>query len=168
MLASPGRRKNHHVSESSGSGNPRLHEVTPESISELEELDLEVYNAKGRLKDDAVRLRQLRLHDFSASTLSDSEEKASASEDENRETQKLVQDGVSATGGQSREKQTRRRRRQIHWTEAEERAVTRKLDRRLVFFLALLYLLSYLDRSSSFYFFMFFIAFFLTHADGYH
>ena len=34
------------------------------------------------------------------------------------------------------------------YTSEEERAVVRKLDRRLVLFLALLYLLSFVDRSS--------------------
>ena len=34
------------------------------------------------------------------------------------------------------------------YTSEEERAVVRKLDRRLVLFLALLYMLSFLDRSS--------------------
>ncbi|KAL2177133.1 major facilitator superfamily domain-containing protein [Thermothelomyces heterothallicus CBS 202.75] len=46
---------------------------------------------------------------------------------------------------------SRRRRRQPPWplfTPEEEQAVVRKLDRRLVIFLALLYLLSFLDRSN--------------------
>ena len=34
------------------------------------------------------------------------------------------------------------------YTASEERAVLRKLDRHLVFFLAILYMLSFLDRSS--------------------
>ena len=36
----------------------------------------------------------------------------------------------------------------LYWTSEEEQAVVRKFDRRLVLFMALLYLLSFLDRSS--------------------
>jgi hypothetical protein len=38
----------------------------------------------------------------------------------------------------------------VHYTGTEERAVLKKLDRRVVLFVALLYLLSFLDRSSEF------------------
>jgi hypothetical protein len=38
----------------------------------------------------------------------------------------------------------------VHYTGTEERGVLRKLDRRVVLFVALLYLLSFLDRSSRF------------------
>ena len=40
--------------------------------------------------------------------------------------------------------------RQELYSAVEERAVIRKLDRRLVLFVALLYMLSFLDRSSKF------------------
>ncbi len=46
-------------------------------------------------------------------------------------------------------RRTRERRESFTlYTQDEERAVTRKLDRRLVLFVALLYMLSFLDRSS--------------------
>lgn len=52
------------------------------------------------------------------------------------------------------EKAPRRKRskkaRFLLYTPAEERAVLRKLDRRLVLFMALLYMLSFLDRSSKY------------------
>jgi hypothetical protein len=38
----------------------------------------------------------------------------------------------------------------VHYTGTEERAVLKKLDKRVVLFVALLYLLSFLDRSSMF------------------
>lgn len=37
---------------------------------------------------------------------------------------------------------------QTYWNGSEERAIVKKFDRRLVFFVAFLYLLSFLDRSS--------------------
>jgi hypothetical protein len=39
---------------------------------------------------------------------------------------------------------------EVHYTGTEERTVMKKLDRRVVLFVALLYLLSFLDRSSMF------------------
>jgi hypothetical protein len=48
----------------------------------------------------------------------------------------------------SDERESRPRRRRELYTPEEEQAVVRKFDRRLVVFVALLYLLSFLDRSS--------------------
>jgi len=51
--------------------------------------------------------------------------------------------------GASRRQPRRRQRRELYTAE-EEQAVVRKFDRRLVVFVAVLYMLSFLDRSSMF------------------
>lgn len=141
----------HDNSASSSGGNQHVRAITPESAAELEDLDKETYDAKDGFNSDALHLRQLHLRDLSASTLSGSEDEAFANEDEDNERRELMQDDGEAHGMSGQEKQPQERTRRIQWTSDEERAVMRKLDRRLVLFLALLYLLSYLDRSSQLY-----------------
>lgn len=59
-------------------------------------------------------------------------------------------DGASTTDGDSEHDDKEEGRQSLVYTAEEERAVVRKFDRRLVLFVALLYMLSFLDRSSSF------------------
>jgi hypothetical protein len=51
--------------------------------------------------------------------------------------------------GEGSREQGHARRRRLLYTPDEERAVVRKFDRKLVVFMAVLYLLSFLDRSST-------------------
>jgi hypothetical protein len=71
--------------------------------------------------------------------------KDGAEDDELREGtgRKDEEDGVS-----SLDEQRPRRQRQLY-TPEEEQAVVRKFDRRLVVFMAFLYMLSFIDRSSA-------------------
>lgn len=92
---------------------------------------------------------------LSSSTLADSDNdsEAFANEEEGLEMQELIQDDGKESDFSSQAREHRKQhKKQIQWTEHEERTIMRKLDRRLVMFLALLYLLSFLDRSSEFYF----------------
>ena len=79
----------------------------------------------------------------------DGDEKDGSEEYELREGARLKHEeedvGVGASGGR------RRRRHQRHlYTAEEEQSVVRKFDKKLVVFLAVLYMLSFLDRSSLF------------------
>lgn len=59
--------------------------------------------------------------------------------------------GASITDGDGEHDDKEEGRQSLVYTAEEERAVVKKFDRRLVLFVALLYMLSFLDRSSSFY-----------------
>ena len=79
----------------------------------------------------------------------DRDEKDGSEEYELREGARLKHEedvGAGASG-----ERRRRRRHQRHlYTAEEERSVVRKFDKKLVVFLAVLYMLSFLDRSSPF------------------
>ena len=96
--------------------------------------------------DEALELRKLRQDPEKRreDTLSRKDERVSAAEsgvvvveEEGEEEEEPKRMGRTSTWSKS-------------YTRDEERAVLRKFDKRLVLFLALLYMLSFLDRSSTF------------------
>jgi len=59
-------------------------------------------------------------------------------------------EGEGEEGGSIRRRERRRGKKEFFYSAAQERAVVRRLDWCLVLFLAVLYMLSFLDRSSRF------------------
>ncbi len=101
--------------------------LTPQSSSE--DSPIAVARASREIDSDAVELRKLHHH---ASALERSDDNESESEEENKPIRRLKR-----VATQSKE-----------YTDEEEEAVVRKLDRKLVIFLGFLYMLSFLDRSN--------------------
>ena len=138
------RRNRSEAGPSSTSTTSPPSQLTPESESDEEESDLEVYAADEYIKGEAHELKALR-RDSSASTLGEENEddlfnaeREGYAKEEGREGEEKL----------SQWKRRQRRKRRLRWTEEEEQAMVKKFDRRLVLFLALLYMLSFLDRSS--------------------
>ncbi|KAL9106112.1 MAG: hypothetical protein Q9227_008812 [Pyrenula ochraceoflavens] len=120
-------------------------QATPESDSDHDEgSDLEVYLTEDGIETEAHELKVLRRDSFTSTldgvdkeAIFDAEEVPDVNEEEHEEGRRS-----------SRRKRRRQGRRRLRWTEEEEKDVIRKLDRRLVILLALLYMLSFLDRSN--------------------
>ncbi|KAL9622607.1 MAG: hypothetical protein Q9160_003104 [Pyrenula sp. 1 TL-2023] len=135
--ASPGLQASVHMQRSEG--NSSIEDQKPKLVD-------------GGTKNDshAIHVEHSPRRTLSSSTLAGSDDAldAFADEEEGHELQELIQNEDKESDLSNQEEgHQKRRRRQISWTEHEERIIMRKLDRRLVMFLALLYLLSFLDRS---------------------
>ncbi|KAJ9494648.1 hypothetical protein H2202_009901 [Exophiala xenobiotica] len=103
--------------------------LTPQASSE--DSPVSVTRAPREIDADAAELRKLHHH-ASGHERSDNNESESESEEENKPIRRLKR-----VATQSKE-----------YTDEEEEAVVRKLDRKLVMFLGFLYMLSFLDRSN--------------------
>jgi hypothetical protein len=125
--------------DSSGTGVTRL---TPGSDSESEEsdLDVEMGELAGGRGGESYKLQSRLRH----SSLKHKEE----GEDEEDEEDGDGEDGAYGEGVYGRRGSASTVQSYQLYTSDEERAVVRKFDRKLVLFVALLYMLSFLDRSS--------------------
>ena len=119
---------------SSTSRTPAPTQATPES--DVDDSDVESVAAL-RAGEDGLELPELRK-------LRDSSEKRSQRRNEDHEE--------SSSDDQSEKEHIRPMRRigsrSKEYTDEEERVIVHKFDRRLTLFIALLYMLSFLDRSS--------------------
>lgn len=115
-------------SQSSSSPTTRL---TPNSASDGSESDLELGQSRG----ESYKLQSLSMEDG---------EKAGSQEEDDFE-----EDDGEERYGRRRASVSTVQSYQLY-TPDEERAVVHKFDRKLVLFVALLYMLSFLDRSSSY------------------
>ncbi|KAI1615078.1 retrograde regulation protein 2 [Exophiala viscosa] len=123
--------KSDNVSASSFIATPAPTVLTPESRSD--ESPVAATRSSRELDGDAAELR--RLHHHLPGHGQDNEAEPSESEDDVDKYRHVRR--LKRAGTESKE-----------YTDEEENAVVRKLDRKLVLFLAFLYLLSFLDRSN--------------------
>jgi hypothetical protein len=138
------------------SSSRRLDTPSPSFLSSPEVIDDDSFQVVSDPEhdSDAYELRPLGKGQQDGPGDKDDEEGpllGSGDEDEDEHHVEVMYD---AGGGPSVSAQTHRRGRrkeQFLYTRAEERAVVRRMDRFLVVGLALLYMLSFLDRSSEFF-----------------
>ena len=116
---------------SSTSRTPAPTQATPES--DAEDSDVESVAAL-RGGEGSTELRKLRNSSEERSQHGNGDHEDSSSDDE---SEKEHARPVRRVGSRSKE-----------YTDEEEKAIVRKFDRRLTLFIALLYMLSFLDRSS--------------------
>jgi hypothetical protein len=119
------------TSSSSTTRTPAPTHVTPES--DADDSDVESVSAL-RGGGNTVELRRLRNSSEKHSHRGSRDHEESSSEDD---SEKEHIRPVKRVGSRSKE-----------YTDEEEQVIVRKLDRRLTLFIALLYMLSFLDRSS--------------------
>lgn len=126
---------------SSSTVTPLPSQLTPES--DTEESDIEVYSKDDRLGQSFEQKRVGRDPGKNSKTRS-----ASHDEHDEAETDEEEEEAIE------KERDTLQRTNSFSpaFTPEEERAVIKKFDRRLVLFMALLYMLSFLDRSSKSFF----------------
>jgi hypothetical protein len=119
------------TTSSSTTRTPAPTHVTPET--DADDSDVESL-APLRGGGDTVELRRLRNSSEKHNQRGSRDHEESSSEDD---SEKEHIRPVKRVGSRSKE-----------YTNEEEQAIVRKLDRRLTLFIALLYMLSFLDRSS--------------------
>jgi hypothetical protein len=115
---------------SSTSRTPAPTVATPESDAD----DSDVESVAALQGEDSVELRKLRTSSEKRRQRPNADHEDYSSEEES-EKEHIAP--VRRVGSRSKE-----------YTDQEEKAIVRKFDRRLTLFIALLYMLSFLDRSS--------------------
>jgi hypothetical protein len=129
--------KAHHSSppDNEGSGSSRSNQVTPDSDEDSDNVE---YDLQRDPDTGSIELKKI-VH--KPPPFTDNESLSPDELDDRSDLDEL-------DGEPKKRKRGKRRESFEMYTPDEERAVLRKLDRRLVLFLALLYMLSFLDRSS--------------------